>query len=195
MTRDEIVNRILSYGFDYLVTATELVPVVDEACREFDNEENWPWRIVEASGAEPLTVTRRGPVQSVRNAAGAVIEPIEVDELVQAGKVLSTTGVALYYFIEDQQIRTYPRSATNITVRHWARGGWTTGNETAASGADSPKAPVRWHDAILTLALLRVKMHDDDYDEAAQLWQRYQSQLDEARRAELGKVMAPKAGK
>jgi hypothetical protein len=109
--------------------------------------------------------------------------------------VLTATGNALYYFVEDQQVRTYPRSTTSITVRHYARGAWTAGNEAAASGTDTPKAPLRWHDAILTLALLRVKAHDDDFDEAAQLWQRYQAQLDEVRRAELGISRAQKAQK
>lgn len=184
MTRAELVAALTRSGFDFLDT-TDLNRFVDEAAREFDAEDLWPWRIVEQTGAAPLAVTTLGPIDSVRDTERRPLWPRRHSELIEERRDLTVSGNALYYYVQDSTVHTWPIAGSDITVRHYDQGGWVTGDEEAGSDADTPRADERWHDAILLLARLRAKEFNDDYDEAARLWERYQARLEQARQAEL----------
>lgn len=184
MTRAELVAAVVSFGADHLATL-DVTRFVNEAVREFDAEELWPWRIVEQTGAAPLVVTTLGPIDSVRDDERRVLFPRRHSELIEARVNLADGGPARFYYVQSGVVNTWPVSSGPITVRHYDQGGWVTGDETGASDGDVPRADVRWHDAILILAQLRAVTMDRDWEGATRLWERYQARLEQAKQAEL----------
>lgn len=184
MTRGELVAAAQRSGANHLDEG-DVQRFVDEAVREFDAEELWPWRVIEATGSAPLAVTTLGPIDSVRDSERRPIWPRRHSELVEERRDLTATGNARYYYVEAGVVHTWPISVLPITVRYHDQGGWTTGDEEAGSDADTPRADERWHDAILHLVKLRCRMEDRDQAGATMEWERYQARLEQARQAEL----------
>lgn len=187
MNRLELVDALTRSGFDFL-DLVDRQRFVDEAVREFEAEELWPWRAREEVGVPPMTIARLGPIDSVRvDGTHRPLWPRRHSELVEQGVDLEGTGSPRFYYMwgGNDVIDTWPVGSEQVVVHHFRTGGWTVGNESAASDTDVPMADVRWHDAILLLARLRAKEFNDDFDEAGRLWERYQARLEQARQAEL----------
>lgn len=187
MTRGEMVAALRRSDPSSVEVSrlADLERYLDEAVREFDAEELWPWRLLEVTGAAPLTVVTLGPVSWVKDADLRPLWPRRKSELIEDRRDLTEAGNARFYYVEGNVVKTWPVSSVTITVCHFDQGGWVTGDESAASDSDTPRADTRWHDAILLLARLRCKEASEKYDAAAAIWQRYQARLEQARQAEL----------
>ncbi len=191
MTRAEFVSALERSGFDFLELADKQ-RFVSEAVREFNHEELWPWRLVEQlqTVGTPVATNNLGPIDSVRLFASyQVLGPVRHSELIEAGVNLADVGVPRLYYVTDSTVHTYPVANESIMLRYFSRKSWTDGIggnvDEPATDADTPTAKLAYHDAILLLCRLRAKEFNDDFDEAGQLWERYQARLEQARQAEL----------
>jgi hypothetical protein len=166
-TRAQLRQRLLDSGFSYLAQA-QADDFVDEAALEFTLLALWPWRLkTEVLAAAPLNVgALLGPVITVTDVNGEAVEPRRYEELLDRyGAALATVGSpALFYWLEDATIKTYPANA-QISVRHHARRIWTTGGRNAASDADTLLCDLEGEDVVYQLARARCKDFNDDFDE------------------------------
>lgn len=189
MTRDEFVAAAQAGGANHLAT-TDVQRFVDEAVRELTLEELWPWRVSEttvtAEDQPPIAVSNLGPIDTVRDSERRIIYPRRHSELVEARRDFTEVGLPQFYWRSaETAIRTWPISSVAVTVRHFSTTMWVGGADSALNGTDTPRAPLRWHDAIVHLVNVRCRMMDRDKAGAEMEWERYQARLEQARQAEL----------
>lgn len=166
MNFTELKTELAARGFDYL-TDIRRGQYVNWARAELDDFALWPYRLATSSGPTPLTIADLGVIDDVLDTSNSnqSLLPSSHAALVHQFRDLSTPGIARFFYV-DGGVKVYPAGAP-ISVRYFKV-------PPDLTGTDVPLAPVRWHRAIVDIAVRMVYRDSDNHDAAAAL----QAQID-----------------
>lgn len=160
MNYGQLQVDLLRRGYDH-VDQDRLRRWINESYHEVCNEADWPFLEASTSGAAPLTVADLRRVQAVHDATNRVpLRPTTRRWIVSTyGDVVSTTGVARFYYVENGVVRAYPVAGT-ITVYYYK-----VPTDLAVT-TDVPIVPTRFHTIITDGAVRRALEDLKDYQGA-----------------------------
>lgn len=146
MDFNALKTELAARGFDYL-SDTRRGYFINAARHELDMLELWPYRLAEATGAAPLTISDLGTIQDVIDTGNGSypLAAIEFGELRQAYNDLSVTGTPSYYYVDNGVLRTFMVGGT-LSVRYYKRPADLSGS------TDMPLSPTAYHMLIVDMA-------------------------------------------
>lgn len=164
-TLTDIQTELYSRGYDHLnqdaAGRARALRWINQSYQAALLEESWPFRLNTATGAAPLSVTDLGEILTVVDTANSNFELGEMTERELAAYDLTITGVPLWYFRDNLQIKTWPVGGT-LSVRYYSL------PPDLANGTDTTLIPKRYMDVIVDGAVRRAAK-DRDNPDAVQL--------------------------
>lgn len=188
-TRLELRTRLKESGYQYLTDA-QLNVYLDDAVREVQGEELWPWRVLEGT-VTPGAATALGVIDLVQvSGSSRTLWPRRQSELAETYGDLSLAGDPRFYMIEVDKtglttLTTYPADTGLLFVRSYARAGWTSGLEVATADTDVPAMPARWHRMVVQAARIAIKTENGGEADVQPMIAKYDRDLDRMRDQEL----------
>jgi len=178
----QLQTEFYARGYDYLndggAGATRAKAWINQAYLELCEEEAWPFLLTTATGTAPLAVADIGRVLSVIDTANGSnpLDEVDEDELMDDFQPITTTGVPMYFYVDDTTIRTYPVGGT-LSVRYYKIPALLSAN------GDIAIVPDRFVNLIVDGAVRRAQNDNDDYSNARGTEEERQRGLDLMRRS------------
>lgn len=175
----DLTSELYSRGYDHLAQDAAGVARglrwINQAVNELMLEELWPFRLNTATGAAPLTILDLDRVSTVidTNNANNPLDEMTEDELTPFD--VSATGIPLYYWRDNLQVKTWPVGGT-LSVRYWSL------PTSLAAPTDTTLIPARYLNVIVDAAVRRAAADRDNPDAVGLAEQEYERGLNLMRR-------------
>ncbi len=179
MNYEELTNEVIARGYDYL-SKSRVETFVQRSYQKLEAKYVWPWREATKEGVAPFEIKDLRDVLSVSNVSQE--RPLFGQTrqwLVERFTNLEETGEPLWWFLDNLTLRAFPVTTTeNISVRYAKK-------PEVLTAKLEPAMPSEWHGLIVDLAVVECLKDNDSYEEARELKETVQADLQEMIGAEL----------
>ncbi len=179
MNYEELTNEVIARGYDYL-SKSRVETFVQRSYQKLEAKYVWPWREATKEGIPPFEIQDLRDVLSVSNVPQE--RPLFGQTrqwLVERFTNLEETGEPLWWFLDNLTLRVFPVTTTeNISVRYAKK-------PEVLTAKLEPAMPSEWHGLIVDLAVVECLKDNDAYEEARELKETVQADLQEMIGAEL----------
>lgn len=163
MNFQDLQNEVYDRGGAYLNDSgrgvQRVARWVNQAYREVNDQDDWPYLMGTTTGPAPLTIADLGTIESVINVATQTkLVPADRRSITDRYPVLTTTGVGYFYYITGGTVlNVYPADVSSVlTVSYWRSA------PDMALASDVPLIPSQYQEIIVTGALRRLFLEDND---------------------------------
>lgn len=178
MTFTEIVNEVVARGYDYLTTS-RIETWTQRHYQTLEAKYVWPWREETKEGTAPLEIKDLRDVLSVTDSTQE--RPLYGQTrqwLLENYPKLEETGSPVWWFLDNLTLRTFPLSSDKIVVRYAKKPAVLTAEA-------EPAMPSEWHGLIVDSVVVECLKDNDEYQEARELKETVQTDLQTMVAAEL----------
>lgn len=172
MTFTELVNELKATGFDY-VAESRLEDWVQRSYAQLSARYDWPWLEASKEAVAPFEIKDLRYVLSVNDATQE--RPLwgtERQWLLERYPKLEEQGNAVWWFLDNLTLRTYPLSEDKVVVRYVKKA-------SKLAGAEEALIPSEWQYLIIDQARVYALKDNDEYQIANELKASVQADLNE----------------
>ncbi len=151
-------TELLARGFDYL-SAARANQMLNWAGQELNDAALWPWDETTTTQTAPWSPTDLKAVLGVLDTTNRQqLDSIDRRTLVDSFGDTTTTGTAMWYYLEGDVLKVYPVSTNSLSIRYLKR------FAALSADVDTPPWPAFLDDVWVDLAVLRAMKDDDSFD-------------------------------
>jgi hypothetical protein len=162
VTFEEAVQEVSDRGYSYIKTS-RIQRFVNRAHKSLCSRYRWPFLETTKEGAGPLTIADVRHVLDVNDLTNrANLDPIDIRRVRRMDPDLSSTGAPEYWYIDGEQLHTWPESSVTLQVRYLRKA-------LDLSGSAALLVPDEFHELIIDWAVTYCLKDDDEYDVAREL--------------------------
>jgi hypothetical protein len=185
VTVAEIITILNNHGFEDTDT-TEKMEAINDAYFDVCSRERWPFLekevdlAITATSADVTEPADLSKVIGVRIASVPVkLLPERYETLAASDPAMDETGVPQFYYFVGDALKIYPTPTSSYTARIFYER-WPT--ELLSSDAESAiLLPVRHHRVLVTGALFKLYLMEDDAELSTQFERHFESRIERMR--------------
>ncbi len=187
MLVSEMIQEVRDHGFDDL-TEVRILSFLNDTYYDLCAREPWPFMeaqatlTVGATGAvsSPTPATTQSVLSIFNSTLGGRLHPRRLDELTDAfGRDMAVASTGQYYYFVGSTVYIYPVDRTNVLKMNYIM----TPTALTSSPDSTPILPGHIHRLLVTGALAKAAVMEDDPDLAAIYVNMFETRLSQARSA------------
>jgi hypothetical protein len=161
VNREEMTQEVVDRGYHYVQEA-RIRSSIERAYQQICAKYKWPFLETVALGEAPLEIADLRTVQSVKNKGEEVrLNGVMRPWLAYRYPDLTASGTPVYYYLEGNNLCTYPTSG-EIEVVYFKR-------PAALGSSDEPLIPTEFQYLLIDRVIVDCLRDDDEYEEARNL--------------------------
>lgn len=178
-TLTELVNEVVERGYQY-ESITTIEVSIQRHYQRLEARYNWPWREGTKEGTAPFEIKDLRGILSVENTtAERAIYGQSRQWLAEHYPDLGESGSPAWWWLDNLTLRVFPTSTSeNISVRYLKK-------PEKLTASTEPAMPSEWHGLIVDLVVADALKNNDEYQEARELREDVQTELQQMVAAEL----------